>query len=75
MNQILSYYIIFLDDNASPEVVHYAFPVSKREGKKKRKEIMDQHILSHLAANKRNGTVEMRNLNNNKVCTKPAKHC
>lgn len=25
---------------------------------------MDKHILPHLAANKRNGMVEMRNLNN-----------
>lgn len=35
MNWILTYYIIFLDNNASRKVVHDAFPVSKREGTQK----------------------------------------
>lgn len=42
---------------------HYAFPVSKKEGKIKRKKIVDKINLSHLADNKINGPVDMRNLN------------
>lgn len=42
-------------------MIDHAFPISKQRSNKKMK---DKHMLSDLAANKINGTVEMRNFNN-----------